>query len=252
MSNSSMPNLPGFGAIAESMELGRKLWGSTGWAATGAPGITTPMLSPEEIDKQIADLKAVEAWLTLNMNMLRGTIQALEVQSATISALKSMGEAFKNATVPVAAASPATGFSFPFAAPAQESSTNPSVEGNIAASMTDPTAWWNMLQSQFKQAMNAAAVTTPHAPADASTQSPLAAEPLKPHDDASSSNVHATSPAAPASQAVGKADRSIAKGAPDTDQRPTSAAENLNATSTSSPSANSKRIAKDIAKPPSP
>lgn len=62
------------------------------WAGVKMPGMTMPSLSVEDIDKQIADLKTVESWLVLNMNMLRATIQALEVQSGTLTALHTMGQ----------------------------------------------------------------------------------------------------------------------------------------------------------------
>ncbi|MBR7800723.1 PhaM family polyhydroxyalkanoate granule multifunctional regulatory protein [Undibacterium fentianense] len=67
----------------------KKIWGDM-----QLPGMVTPTLSVDELDKQIQDLKTVESWLTVNMNMLKGTIQALEVQRATIAALKAMGESF--------------------------------------------------------------------------------------------------------------------------------------------------------------
>lgn len=67
----------------------RKLWGDM-----QLPGMVTPSLSVDELDKQIRDLKTVESWLNINMNMLRASIQALEVQRATITALKAMGESF--------------------------------------------------------------------------------------------------------------------------------------------------------------
>lgn len=70
----------------------KKLWGDM-----QLPGMVTPTLSVDELDKQIKDLKTVESWLTVNMNMLKGTIQALEVQRATIAALKTMGESFAQA-----------------------------------------------------------------------------------------------------------------------------------------------------------
>lgn len=69
----------------------RKLWGDM-----QLPGMVTPTLSVDELDKQIRDLKTVEAWLNLNLNMLSTSIQALEVQRATITALKAMGESFSN------------------------------------------------------------------------------------------------------------------------------------------------------------
>ena len=70
----------------------KKLWGDM-----QLPGMVTPTLSVDELDKQIKDLKTVESWLVVNMNMLKGTIQALEVQRATIAALKTMGESFSQA-----------------------------------------------------------------------------------------------------------------------------------------------------------
>ena len=64
------------------------------WASMHVPGMVAPPMSVDELDKKIQDLKTVESWLTVNMNMLRGTIQTLEVQRATLSALQSIGESF--------------------------------------------------------------------------------------------------------------------------------------------------------------
>ncbi|MFC0349816.1 PhaM family polyhydroxyalkanoate granule multifunctional regulatory protein [Undibacterium danionis] len=83
------------GAMNDPLAFVKKLWGDM-----QLPGMVTPTLSIDELDKQIKDLKTVESWLTVNMNMLKGTIQALEVQRATIAALKSMGESFAQATSP--------------------------------------------------------------------------------------------------------------------------------------------------------
>jgi hypothetical protein len=47
----------------------------------------------EELEKRIKDLKSVENWLNLNLNILKSTIQGLEVQHATMMALKSFGDA---------------------------------------------------------------------------------------------------------------------------------------------------------------
>ncbi len=250
MSNSAMPNLPGFGAITENMELMRKMWGGTGAPGMGFPGMTAPTLSVEDIKKQIADLKAVESWLTLNMNMLRGTIQALEVQSATILALKSMGEAFKNAgKVPAAANKSATGFSFPFASPSQtqssestQSTASASTQQehpampfapDLMASLADPSIWWNMLQGQFKQALSAAETqsgdetrSSETAPNDASA-------------DTARSHPPASAPSAAKEQAVTQA---VSEG----DLHADSAAAELPASSTA------KRVVKASAKPPTP
>ena len=50
-----------------------------------------------EIEKRIKDLKSVENWLNLNLNVLKSTIQGLEVQQATLLALRSFGEAMGSA-----------------------------------------------------------------------------------------------------------------------------------------------------------
>jgi hypothetical protein len=98
-----------FGTIPEfnqSLEMMKTMWGQ---AATGQPGqfpFTTdaskanggfasafPGLDTDELEKRIKDLKSVENWLNLNLNLLRSTIQGLEVQYATMMALKSFGDA---------------------------------------------------------------------------------------------------------------------------------------------------------------
>ncbi len=79
-------NMPGAGSLTETLEFMRKMWGGM-----GAPAMGIPSLSVDEINKKIADLKTVASWLELNMNMLRATIQTMEVQSATLSTLQAMG-----------------------------------------------------------------------------------------------------------------------------------------------------------------
>jgi len=188
-----MPNIPGIGAMTDTLDFVKNLWGGMSVPGMMMPGMVMPTLSVEEIDKQVSDLKAVEAWLTLNMNMLRGTIQALEVQSATISTLKSMGESFSAAVKSGAAKSAAElaqkGNYPPFSTasakpeaestpapasapqpPASEASNEspaaskdapnggPSATEPATPSMTagNPALWWNMLQDQFKQAVTTA------------------------------------------------------------------------------------------------
>lgn len=81
--------IPGMNAMGDTLSFVKKLWGNM-----QVPGMVAPPMSVDELDKKIQDLKTVESWLTVNMNMLRGTIQALEVQRATIAALQSLGESF--------------------------------------------------------------------------------------------------------------------------------------------------------------
>jgi hypothetical protein len=56
------------------------------WAPMGLP--LAPLLDPNDIEKRIADLKSVETWLSMNMNVLRMTIQGLEMQKATLAAFQ--------------------------------------------------------------------------------------------------------------------------------------------------------------------
>jgi len=49
-----------------------------------------PTLNVEELDKRIAELKAVHFWLDQNSKALGATVQALEVQKMTLATLKGM------------------------------------------------------------------------------------------------------------------------------------------------------------------
>ena len=74
------PNLP-----QDPFEMFRRLWGPLG---VPVPGMAMPTLDPQEIDKRIQDLKSVEVWLSMNLNMLRAGIQGLEMQKAGLSAMQ--------------------------------------------------------------------------------------------------------------------------------------------------------------------
>lgn len=63
----------------------KALWGSMGFAM---PGMVTPTFDTGELDKRIADLKAVEGWLQMNLGMLQTTIQGLEMQRSTLAAMQ--------------------------------------------------------------------------------------------------------------------------------------------------------------------
>ncbi|MBT8615020.1 hypothetical protein G6652_04540 [Polynucleobacter paneuropaeus] len=99
-----------FGTIPEfnqSLEMFKTMWGQN--AAGQMPGQfpftadsskagngfsgAFPGLDVDELEKRIKDLKSVENWLNLNLNILKSTIQGLEVQHATMMAFKSFGDA---------------------------------------------------------------------------------------------------------------------------------------------------------------
>jgi hypothetical protein len=71
------------------MEFVRQMWGNVGFSL---PGMVTPTFDTLELSKRIADLKAVEGWLRMNLSMLQMTIQGLEMQNTTLSAVQAMGK----------------------------------------------------------------------------------------------------------------------------------------------------------------
>lgn len=73
----------------DPLEFVRGMWNNMGFPL---PGMITPTLDIDELDKRISDLKTVEHWLKVNLNMLQMTTQGLEVQRATLAAVKAMGE----------------------------------------------------------------------------------------------------------------------------------------------------------------
>ena len=110
--------------LPDPFEFIKALWSPMGLPM---PGMVAPILDTNEIEKKIADLKSVENWLNLNLNMLRLSIQGLEMQRNTLAAMQSMQ-----------------------AAPGQNA-TDAS-----AKSPLDATAWWNLMQTAMAGAANAA------------------------------------------------------------------------------------------------
>ncbi|GAA4324373.1 hypothetical protein GCM10023144_05880 [Pigmentiphaga soli] len=179
--------------VLQSLEMMRQMWGSLTPAAP-----VSPSMGLDELDRRITDLRAIENWLNLNLTMLRGTIQGLEVQRATISTLRSFAEAVGNPyashddagaaaakdaapsplevvlglrpAAPSAAAGPAPAPpAMPAAEPprAEPAANEPgaSSAGEAAAplhGMPAAQAWWSMLQDQFNRIAAATAQTLPH------------------------------------------------------------------------------------------
>jgi hypothetical protein len=69
----------------DPFEMFRRLWGPLG---VPLPGMAVPTFDPQEVEKRIAELKSVEAWLQMNLNMLKLSIQGLELQRAALQAMK--------------------------------------------------------------------------------------------------------------------------------------------------------------------
>jgi len=85
------------------------------------PGMVAPIADIGEIDKRIADLKSVEHWLTLNLNMVKMSVQGLEMQKATLSTLQAAQQA---------AGAPGGG----------------THQAGASSSPNPMEAWWSMLQ----------------------------------------------------------------------------------------------------------
>ena len=77
----------------DPFEMFRCLWGPLG---IPLPGMAVPTFDPQEVEKRIAELKSVEAWLSMNLNMLKLSINGLEMQRAALQAMKSASEPPKN------------------------------------------------------------------------------------------------------------------------------------------------------------
>jgi hypothetical protein len=125
-----------------------------------------PTLNIEELEKRIADLKAVHFWLDQNSMALGATIQALEVQKMTLATLKGMNfnmgdlaNALKLKTTDALAAGLQKGTDTETDAVGAasggargKSADKASGQGGKAApAVIDPLQWWGALTQQFQQ-----------------------------------------------------------------------------------------------------
>lgn len=204
MSHHGSNDIPGANAMGDTLAFVKQLWGSM-----KIPGMSIPSLSPEDIDKQIADLKAVESWLQVNMNMLRSSIQALEVQSATLAALRSVGESFAKAASGAGTSSATDdkpAFESPFQSPLQSAFDQATSSGAapdpaaMAAPFANAAVWWNAMQEQFSNAVGQA------------MQQATPAEP-KPSKKPTTKKASAAKPAASRKRAAKTASKNTAKSA---------------------------------------
>jgi hypothetical protein len=147
-----------------------------------------PLTNVEELDKRITDMRAVEQWLKLNLNMLQSAIQALEVQRATLATLRAFGAYAQSSAADAGKADAGSAWAWPMSEQAKPEPVTPAKdekpagEAGAQEAPFDPSGWWNMLQSQFNNlasiAMtqaNAAAQAVPAAKT-AATKAPAAAK----------------------------------------------------------------------------
>ena len=71
-------------------EFMQKMWNPMGFPI---PGMIAPTMNIEDLDKKIAELKAVETWLTMNTGFVQMTIKTLEMQRAGLESLQAAGKA---------------------------------------------------------------------------------------------------------------------------------------------------------------
>jgi hypothetical protein len=74
----------------ELWEFFQKMWNP---ASFPLPGMFSPTMSGEEVDKKIAALQSVESWLKMNLGFLQMTIKTLEMQKAALQAIQDSAKA---------------------------------------------------------------------------------------------------------------------------------------------------------------
>ena len=180
--------LPGFGhsgdAAANPLMAGMEMMQQAWTNLAGAGGLAQAMPVPmglEDLDRRIAELRTVENWLKMNLSMLSGTIQGMEVQRATIATLKSFASTASTGDGPsplevVLGLKPAATPSAASQSAAADAATS-APESDGGADMPDPSAaaasatqaWWDLMQQQFGQLASAAAASMTDSAAAAST-----------------------------------------------------------------------------------
>ena len=176
MSDADQAHFPDFGKLVPGFDFLKNLSSQAAASAPPAmPGMTqlggwvAPTLNVEELDKRITELKAVQFWLDQNATALKATIQALEVQKMTLTALRGMNvnmnemaQAF-TARMPGAAPAPEP------VVKTQAAPESPAKTAEAGAAV-DPMQWWGALTQQFQSIAQAAIK-------DASVRKPSTAAP---------------------------------------------------------------------------
>lgn len=74
----------------EWLDFMQKMWNPMSFPL---PGMITPTVNIEEIEKKIGELKAVETWLKMNTGFVQMTVKTLEMQKDALESLRAAGEA---------------------------------------------------------------------------------------------------------------------------------------------------------------
>jgi hypothetical protein len=71
------------------LEFMQKMWNPM---AFPMPGMGMPTVDVAEVEKKIAELKAVETWLTMNVGFVQMTIKTLEMQKSALETMTAAGK----------------------------------------------------------------------------------------------------------------------------------------------------------------
>jgi hypothetical protein len=98
---------PGFSfSPQDALEFMQRMWNPLGvpmpgFTPQGAPGVPAmpfpnpatmfAALDPAEIERKIAELRVIENWLTMSVNMMQMSIKTLELQKASLEAMRGGG-----------------------------------------------------------------------------------------------------------------------------------------------------------------
>ena len=149
--------------------------------ASVAPQASAMAMDPNELDKRIEELKAVESWLKLNLSMLSSSIHSLEIQKANLQHFNSMMEIMSE---PIKAAQTPSAFTPEQPQPEDKVKTVAEQPGSSTTSDTSETTegtsekqtsfaetsslvqdqalnWFSLLGDQFKNIVASVATSTP-------------------------------------------------------------------------------------------
>uniref|UniRef100_UPI0033406F9F PhaM family polyhydroxyalkanoate granule multifunctional regulatory protein n=1 Tax=Castellaniella defragrans TaxID=75697 RepID=UPI0033406F9F len=227
--------LPGFGQDGEAarnplfagLEMMRQAWQGMAGGSFESAGL--PLMSIEDLDRRIGELRSVQNWLQLNASILGNTIQGLEIQRATLSTLRAFADqgmpgAFASGADHAAAAADAP--AAPDSAAQESDSARRAAQQDTAEAAPDSAhdtaatqayaqvagEWWNLLQRQFQTLADATAATLQGAPESATdTDSAPAAKP--PRRQAAKAAAATKAPEAPKTARASKTSRTSGSGA---------------------------------------
>jgi hypothetical protein len=127
--------------VHDPLNFMRNMWGNMGFSL---PGMVAPTFDVDELDKRIKDMKAVEGWLRMNLSMLQMTIQGLEMQRTTVSAVQAMGKMASDAAKSMTSDTPEQ--------PAPQPHFFQGVADPAHGSLSDAAMWpWQMMQQMREQ-----------------------------------------------------------------------------------------------------